>query len=103
MTCLKEQKKQLTSGKWEVQTVQLSTDKKTFYFTANMEHPGITHFYRMSVNGGTPVKLTSMKGGNRVTLSPDEKWLAIDYSYMNKPWELYIQANRPGCSILAVK
>ncbi|WP_158796319.1 prolyl oligopeptidase family serine peptidase [Pedobacter sp. L105] len=95
-------KKQLTSGKWEVQQVQLSLDKKTFYFTANMEHPGITHFYSVSVNGGKPVKLTSMKGGNRITLSPDEKWLAIDYSYMNKPWELYIQANRPGAKAVQV-
>jgi len=89
-------KKQLTSGKWEVQTLQLSNDKKTFYFTANIDHPGVTHFYSIPVNGGTPVKITGMKGGNEVTLSPDEKWLAIRYSYSNKPWELYIQANKPG-------
>jgi len=95
-------KKQLTSGKWEVQRVQLSNDKKTFYFTANMEHPGITHFYKMSVNGGKPVKITSMKGGNEVMLSPDEKWLAINYSYMNKPWELYMQENKPGSKAIQV-
>lgn len=95
-------KKQLTSGKWEVQQVQLSQDKGTFYFTANIEHPGITHFYKISVNGGTPVKITSMKGGNQVILSPDEKWLAINYSYMNKPWELYIQANKPGAKAVQV-
>ncbi len=89
-------KKQLTSGKWEVQTLELSRDKKTFYFTANMEHPGVTDFYKIPVNGGTPVKLTSMKGGNEITLSPDEKWLAIRYSYTNKPWDLYLQANKPG-------
>ncbi|SHN31860.1 prolyl oligopeptidase family serine peptidase [Mucilaginibacter sp. OK098] len=89
-------KKQLTSGKWEVQTLLLSNDKKTFYFTANAEHPGITHFYRIPVSGGEPVKITTMKGGNEVTLSPDEKWLAIRYSYSNKPWELYIQPNKPG-------
>jgi dipeptidyl aminopeptidase/acylaminoacyl peptidase len=89
-------KKQLTNGKWEVQTLELSKDKKTFYFTANMEHPGITQFYRIPVTGGQPVKLTSMKGGNEVTLSPDEKWLAIRYSYINKPWELYLQPNKKG-------
>ena len=89
-------KKQLTSGKWEVQTLELSKDKKTFYFTANMEHPGITHFYRIPVTGGEPVKITGMKGGNEVTMSPDEKWLAIRYSFSNKPWELYVQANKPG-------
>jgi dipeptidyl aminopeptidase/acylaminoacyl peptidase len=89
-------KKQLTSGKWEVQTLQLSKDKKTFYFTANMEHPGVIDFYRVPVSGGAPVKLTSMKGGNEVELSPDEKWLAIRYSYTNKPWDLYLQPNKPG-------
>jgi dipeptidyl aminopeptidase/acylaminoacyl peptidase len=89
-------KTQLTSGNWEVQSLQLSKNKKTFYFTGNMEHPGITHFYSLPVGGGKPTKITSMKGGNQVTLSPDEKWLAINYSYMDKPWELYIQPNKPG-------
>jgi dipeptidyl aminopeptidase/acylaminoacyl peptidase len=95
-------KKQLTTGKWEVQTLQLSNDKKTFYFTANVEHPGVTHFYRIPVSSGEPVKITGMKGGNEVTLSPDEKWLAIRYSYSNKPWELYIQPNKPGAKAVQV-
>ncbi|RWY52463.1 S9 family peptidase [Mucilaginibacter gilvus] len=96
------EKKQLTSGKWEVQTLKLSNDKKTFYFTANIEHPGLTHFYKIPVTGGAPVKLTSMKGGNEIDLSPDEKWLAIRYSYSNKPWELYVQPNKPGAKAVQV-
>jgi len=88
--------KQITSGKWEVQTLKLSADRKNFYFTANIEHPGITNFYRVPVNGGDPVQLTSMKGMSEISVSPDEKWLAIRYSYANKPWELYLQANKPG-------
>ena len=95
-------KKQLTSGKWEVQGLQLSNDKKTFYFTANIAHPGDYQFYRLPVTGGEPVKLTSMKGQNEVSLSPDEKWLAIRYSYTNKPWELYLQPNRPGAKAIQV-
>lgn len=95
-------KKQLTSGKWEVQTLQLSNDKKTFYFTANIDHPGLTDFYSLPVSGGSPVKITSLKGGNDVTLSPDEKWLAIRYSYSNKPWDLYVQANKPGAKALQI-
>jgi dipeptidyl aminopeptidase/acylaminoacyl peptidase len=95
-------KKQLTSGNWEVQTLDLSKDKKTFYFTANMQHPGITHFYSMPVAGGKPSQITSMKGGNQITLSPDEKWLAINYSYMDKPWELYIQPNKAGAKAIQV-
>jgi dipeptidyl aminopeptidase/acylaminoacyl peptidase len=95
-------KKQLTSGKWEVQTLTLSKDKKTFYFTGNMEHPGVTHFYSMPVGGGKPTQITSMKGGNQITLSPDEKWIAINYSYMDKPWELYLQPNKPGAKALQI-
>lgn len=96
------QKKRLTSGKWEVQQLQLSKDKKHFYFQANKEHPGVTHFYKLSVNGGVIEQLTSMKGGNEVLLSPDEKWLAINYSYMNKPWELYLQPNKSGAKAVKV-
>ena len=95
-------KKQLTSGNFEVQSLRLSNDKKDFYFTANMEHPGVTHYYRIAVNGDKPIKLTSIKGGNEVTLSPDEKWLAIRYSYSNKPWELYLQANKPGAKAVKI-
>ncbi len=88
-------KKQLTEGNWEVQSVQLSKDGKNFYISANKEHPGITHFYSLPVQGGNLVLITSMKGGNEVTLSPDEKYLAISHSTMNKPWELYLQNNKP--------
>jgi dipeptidyl aminopeptidase/acylaminoacyl peptidase len=95
-------KKQITSGQWEVQTLELSNDKKIFYFTANITHPGITNYYRVAITGGAPVKLTSMKGMSAVSLSPDEKWLAIRYSYTNKPWELYIQPNKPGAAAIQV-
>jgi dipeptidyl aminopeptidase/acylaminoacyl peptidase len=40
-----------------------------------------------------------MKGGNEVSLSPDEKWLAIRYSSSNKPWELFIQENKAGAKV----
>lgn len=96
------EKKQLTKGKYEVQTLRLSNDKKSFYFTANIEHPGITHLYRIPVSGGEPVKLTSMKGGNEVSISPDEKWLAFRYSYANKPWELFLQENKPGAKAVQI-
>ncbi|UKT63580.1 S9 family peptidase [Pedobacter mucosus] len=89
-------KKQLTSGKWEVQTLKLSKDKSTFYFTANKEHPGITNLFKIGVNGGEPAQITSMKGLNDITISPDEKYIAINYSFMDKPGELYLQPNKVG-------
>lgn len=89
-------KKQLTSGKWEVQSVQLSKDRSTFYLKTNKEHPGITNFFKISVNGGELVQITAMKGLNDITLSPDEKYIAINYSFMDKPGELYLQPNKVG-------
>ena len=42
----------LTSGKWEVTSAQLSSDRKTMFLTTNEVHPGERHFYTMSVDGG---------------------------------------------------
>jgi dipeptidyl aminopeptidase/acylaminoacyl peptidase len=89
-------KKALTSGQFEVSDVFLSNDKKLFYLTANKVHPGVKHFYKMPVEGGELTQITSMEGNNEVSLSPDEKHLAIRYSFANKPWELYLQENKPG-------
>jgi dipeptidyl aminopeptidase/acylaminoacyl peptidase len=41
-------------------------------------------------------RITAMTGANEITISPDEKTIAILYSYSNKPWELYLQENKPG-------
>ncbi|NLU91750.1 S9 family peptidase [Chitinophaga sp. Ak27] len=88
--------KQLTSGQYEIQDVQLSPDKKYFYLTTNEVHPGEKQFYRMPVQGGRAERITTQPGANEVQVSPDGKWLAFRYSYSNKPWELYLQPNNPG-------
>ncbi len=85
--------KQLTKGKFEVYKPKISLDKKYWYFTANINHPGDRQFYRMPLNGGKPEQLTYMTGNNEVSLSPDENYLAIRYSYSNKPWEIYLMKN----------
>jgi dipeptidyl aminopeptidase/acylaminoacyl peptidase len=90
--------KQLTSGKWEVTGAQLSQDKTRFYLTTSEVHPGERHFYVMNADGGERSKITSMTGNNAITLSPDEKYLAMIYSYSNKPPELYVQENRAGAT-----
>ncbi|MCD8540438.1 MAG: prolyl oligopeptidase family serine peptidase, partial [Leadbetterella sp.] len=89
-------RKQLTSGNFEVQSVDLSKDKKWFYLITNEVHPGEKHFYKMAVTGGERIRITQMTGANEVTLSPDEKTLAIRYSNTTTPWELYLQPNDPA-------
>lgn len=90
------EKKALTQGQFEILDAELSQDKKFFYITANAEGPGEQHFYRLAVSGGELEKITSITGNHQVVLSPDEKQLAIRYSYSNKPWELYLMPNEKG-------
>jgi len=94
-----KQKKALTSGKYEVQQAQLSLDKKYFYIITNEVHPGEMQYYRLSIADGKKERITTMTGANDVTVSPDEKYIGILYSYSNKPWELYLQENKPGGKI----
>ncbi|MGI9542966.1 MAG: S9 family peptidase, partial [Cyclobacteriaceae bacterium] len=86
-------KKALTSGDCEVYNPQLSRDKKFWYFSTNQEHPGERHFYQMPAKGGKAKQLTALTGRSDVTLSPDEKWMAIRNSTSNRPWELYLLKN----------
>ncbi len=87
--------KQLTSGKWEIQSARLSGDRTKVFFTSNEVHPGERHFYTMSVDGGARTRITTMTGSNEATVSPDEKSLAIIYSYSTKPPELYVMPFAP--------
>ncbi|MGX5817437.1 prolyl oligopeptidase family serine peptidase [Chitinophaga lutea] len=96
------QRKALTEGNYEVQDVTLSRNRDYFYLQTNEVDPGEKQFYRLSVKGGRAEKLTSMKGAHTVSLSPDEKWLAYRYSASNKPWELYLQENKPGAKPVQV-
>lgn len=89
-------KRTLTKGKFEVQTVELSTDKKTFFITTNEVHPGEKQFYKLNISSGKQERITTMTGSNEVEVSPDEKNIAFLYSYSNKPWELFIQENKAG-------
>ncbi|MBO9155383.1 prolyl oligopeptidase family serine peptidase [Chitinophaga sp. GCM10012297] len=90
------QKKALTQGNYEVQEAGLSRDKQYFYITTNEVHPGEKQFYRLPVVGGKAERITAMTGAHTVSLSPDEKWIAYRYSASNKPWEMYLQENKPG-------
>jgi dipeptidyl aminopeptidase/acylaminoacyl peptidase len=90
------EKVQLTHGAYEVLDAVLSKGKKYFYITTNEKDPGEQQYYRLPVTGGPAEQISTMKGANLVTLSPDEQQLAILNSYSNRPWELYVQDNEPA-------
>jgi dipeptidyl aminopeptidase/acylaminoacyl peptidase len=86
-------KKAITSGNYEVFNPFLSKDGKYWYMTTSEVHSGERHFYKIPLMGGAKQQLTALTGNNAVSLSPDEKHLAIIYSYSNQPEELYYKPN----------
>ncbi|RMI24684.1 MAG: S9 family peptidase [Calditrichaeota bacterium] len=93
------EKRALTSGKFEVHQAWLSRSKRHWYLITNEAHPGERHLYRMPLNGGRRTRITTRPGNHQVYLSPDEKVIAVRYSYTNKPWQLYLMANQPGAAM----
>ena len=90
--------KALTSGKWEVLDADLSEDESTFYLTTGEVSAHERHISAMPAAGGARTRLTTAAGNHAGTLSPDEKWFAVVYSYSNKPPELFVQENKPGAA-----
>lgn len=97
---LKTKKKtQLTTGNWEVRNATLSQDGKSFYLTTNTNHPGNREFHKLDIASKKMTAILNTDGSHEVVLSPDEKKLAVRYSYKNKPWELYIADNKPNTTL----
>jgi dipeptidyl aminopeptidase/acylaminoacyl peptidase len=86
-------KEQRTKGNWEIYKIELNNEGNSFYLTCNNTHPGNRDFYRYDIIARKMVPLLTKPGYHDVTLSPDEKTLAVRYSSKNKPWELYTAAN----------
>jgi dipeptidyl aminopeptidase/acylaminoacyl peptidase len=92
-------KSQLTKGNFEIHAVQLSADKKTFYLTSNQSHPGNRNFYHFEIATGKMIPILSNDGFYDVSVSPDEKTLAVRYSKTNQPWEIFTTVNSTKASV----
>jgi dipeptidyl aminopeptidase/acylaminoacyl peptidase len=86
----------ITSGQWEVESVSLSPDRRTFLVTTSETHPGERAVYSIPVTGGPRTRVSPLEGWTTVTPSPDARWLALLHSVANAPPELYLMPNRPG-------
>jgi dipeptidyl aminopeptidase/acylaminoacyl peptidase len=93
---------QITSGKWEVSTVDLSPDENEFYITSTEAHPGERQLYRVPVAGGARTKVTSTVGSSQTEASPDGQMLGVIYSAAAKPPEVYLMPNTPGATMMQV-
>ncbi|MGH7678515.1 MAG: prolyl oligopeptidase family serine peptidase, partial [Gemmatimonadaceae bacterium] len=93
------EKRQLTSGKWEVLNAVVTPDKRTFYLSTSETSPFDEQLWRMAAGGGAREKITPQPGLHQATLSPDEQWIADVHSKANRPPELFLMRNRAGAEM----
>jgi dipeptidyl aminopeptidase/acylaminoacyl peptidase len=91
-------RKQLTSGKFEIDQVDVSADGSTFYLESHEQHPGERHLYSMSVEGGPRTKLTTETGGHQGAIAPDNSTWGLVSSFANRPPEVFLMPNRAGAT-----
>lgn len=89
-------RQQLTSGKFEVDGVEVSPDGQTFYIQSNEAHPGERHLYSMRVDGGSRTRITSQPGSHQGAISPDNTTFGLVSSSANQPPEVFVMPNRAG-------
>ena len=93
---------QLTEGNFEIHEANLSKDGSKFYISANKIHPGNREFYHLDIKTKKWTSILTSDGNYEVTVSPDEKNLAVRYSFKNKPWELYLGKNSSDSKLIQI-
>ncbi|HSC58431.1 MAG TPA: DPP IV N-terminal domain-containing protein, partial [Gemmatimonadales bacterium] len=95
-------KRQLTSGKWEVRGAEVSPDGRTFFLHTSEGSPYEQHFWRMPVGGGSREEVTQREGWHQATVSPDGKLVADVFSTADRPPEIFVGPCRPGAALAQV-
>lgn len=80
----------LTSGNWEVLSVDRSSDGRTFQLTTSEPSPFTRQGYRMPIAGGARSRITTGDGGHDIVFAPDGQTFATVYSTANTPPELFL-------------
>jgi len=87
------EKRQLTTGEWEVRGVTLSRDGSRWWLETSMDHPSERHLYSMPVAGGPLTRVDRLGEGEvQPVLSPDETVLAGRFSNPRELNDVYIQS-----------
>ena len=92
----------ITSGRFEIDTVQVSPKGDRFYLQSPEQHPGERHLYAVSVDGGARTKITSVTGAHDGVVAPDDSTFGLVSSTSNRPPEVFVMANRAGATPTAV-
>ncbi|MBX3173496.1 MAG: prolyl oligopeptidase family serine peptidase [Gemmatimonadaceae bacterium] len=83
-------KQALTSGSWEVLSVNISDDQRFFELSTSEPSPFTRQGYRMPIAGGARTRITAGDGGHDVTMAPDGQRYVTVYSDANTPPELFV-------------
>jgi dipeptidyl aminopeptidase/acylaminoacyl peptidase len=92
-------RRQLTSGEWEVHSVEIPEQATHFHLRTNEESPFVQHHYRMDLDGRDRTRITEGTGRFETTVSPDGERLAIVHSTQDRPPELFVAPNRTGAEM----
>ena len=95
-------RKQLTTGKFEIDSVSLSADGSTFFIESTEAHPGERQIYAMSVDGGARARITSEAGAHAGAISPDNTTFGLVSSFSNRPPEVFLMPNRARATAIKV-
>lgn len=94
--------RQLTTGRFEIDDVELSKDGSRFYIESTEAHPGERQLYAMAVDGGPRTRLTPLTGAYEGAIAPDDSTFGIVYSAANRPPEVFVMPNRAGAAATQV-
>lgn len=79
----------LTKGRFIVNDITLTNDKKSLFYRANKKHPGIYEVYKVDLSNKKTQPVTDLGGLNSYKLSIDDSQMLITHSEATKPDELY--------------
>ena len=83
--------KQLTSGRWEIESFEVDRRKGQIYFVANESHMSERQIYRVPFAGGQFERLTRRAGTHSAVYSSDYRYVADDFSSDAVPPDLYVK------------
>jgi dipeptidyl aminopeptidase/acylaminoacyl peptidase len=95
-------RRQLTSGSWEVHSVEIPEQRDHFILRTNEGSPYDQHMYRMGLDGSERTRLTSGQGHFNGTVSPDGARMALVHSRITRPPELFVASSEPGAEMVPV-
>ncbi len=78
--------KQVTEGKWEVRSIDRVDETRSLIFFSGTENSHIAvQAYRINLDGGNLLRLTTAAGSHRATFSPGSKLFIDNWSDANTP------------------